>query len=94
MRMPRVRFTVRGMMVAVAVVAVTIGAERRSSAFRAAAHYHATQVGCGLCPYDKGDPELEGWLRRRGYHVRMRQKYRLAMWLPVLPVAPDPPAPK
>ena len=48
MRMPRFRFTVRGMMVAVAVVAVPLASmaviERRRAAFERAASYHDGQI--------------------------------------------------
>ena len=56
MRLPRVRFTVRRMMVAVAVLALPLGAERtwrRCSYCRERAGHHANQ--------EKGDKGPEAW---------------------------------
>ena len=48
MRLPRPRFTVRRLMIAIAIVAVFLGvwlwAERRRARFKALAHWHDMQV--------------------------------------------------
>jgi hypothetical protein len=91
MRMPRVRFTVRWMMVAIAVVAIYFGwsrwMERRSERFRALWIEHINKVGEISSP--KPSPhEVQGY-----YHLKMGEKYRAAMNRPWLPVEPDPPEP-
>jgi hypothetical protein len=81
MKLPRVRFTVRRMMVAVAVLALAVGwwkqGERRRARFRALAIVHLIEANE---PTD--------------YHGRTAVKYMWATRYPWLPVAPDPPEPK
>ncbi len=88
MKLPRVRFTVRRMMVAVAVFAVTVSLvspsiqerlRRRCVEFSFVSYYHA------FCR-DGGDPT--------GYHAKMQAKYEWAARYPWLPVAPDAPEPE
>ena len=89
--MPRVRFTIRRMLVAIAVVAVYLGwsrwMERRSERFRALWIEHINKVGEISSP--KPSPrEVQGY-----YHLKMGEKYKSAMNRPWLPVEPDPPEP-
>lgn len=91
MRLPRVRFTVQGLMLSVAVVAGFAwadGLRRRSATFREIAASHAQEETFRLVdfpaePYPWGD-----------YHAAMRKKYERAARSPWLGVEPDPPAPE
>ena len=91
MGMPRVRFTVRRMMVAVAIVAIYFGwsrwMERRSARFKALWVDHINKVGEISSPKPRPD-EVQGT-----YHLKMGEKYRVAALRPWLPVEPDPPEP-
>ena len=95
MRLPRFRFTVRRMMIAVAIVGVTIGvlAVRRSAFLRRADHYHRVSrsyIALQL-PTPPGEfPDASYW-RQIIWAGKMRAKYERAARYPWLPVAPDPP---
>jgi hypothetical protein len=93
MRLPRVRFTVRRMMVAVAVLSLLIGwgieSGRREGRFRTAARVHWL-ASFGRAPDGPGQV-TEAGLR---WHDRMAEKYDRAARYPWLPVEPDPPEPK
>jgi len=90
MPLTRPRFTVRRLMAAVAVAAVLMMLVNRHNELEAEADYHdrhVQQVFSG---------NSEGFRRmciRNDYHGRLAWKYRLAAWLPFLPVLPDPPQP-
>jgi len=91
MRWPRVRFTIRRMMVAVAVVAIVFAWSawmgRRAARFRSLWAEHINKVGMISSP--KPWPhEVQGI-----YHLKMGEKYRVAALRPWLPVEPDPPEP-
>ena len=82
MRMPRFRFTVRGMMVTVAIAAGVIGAEamRRTSAARSElARRYRLRLRVIASPV--GNERFEGLAR----------KYEDAARYPWLPVPPEPP---
>ena len=88
MRLPRVRFTVRRLMVVTAVVALAAyGAVlwRRSAEYRERADQ--------FCPLTMSGNNAEErvWLERRWL---MFYKYDRAARYPFLPVAPDPPQPE
>lgn len=102
MKLPRVRFTVRRLMVATAIVAciVRVGVElepRRARFVRRA-------VGClrrenlasssAFRLRESGDPSYFRAARRAEFYGRLREKYELAAEHPWLPVWPDPPAPE
>ena len=91
MGMPRVRFTIRRMMVAVAVVAIWFGwsrwMEKRAAQFRSLYVYHINRVGPISSPKPRPD-EAQGFC-----HLAMGEKYRVAALWPWLPVEPDPPEP-
>jgi hypothetical protein len=105
MRLPRPRFTVRRLMVAVAVVGMVLGSGvevvRRWLLFRERAAQHAQLVMRGMCNNpmtgttvpDFTPAEIEA-LRQSEYHRRLYLKYRDAASYPWLPVAPDPPEPE
>jgi hypothetical protein len=90
MGMPRVRFTIRRLMVAVAIVAIYFGwsrwMERRSDRFRSLWIEHLYKFVEISSP--KPLDEVQGY-----YHFKMGEKYRAAMNRPWLPVEPDPPEP-
>jgi hypothetical protein len=90
MRLPRSRFTVRRLMVAVAITAVAtytgmVAWRIETYAMRADAHARHLKSGHSFI-YDSSD--LIQW------HGRMRLKYENAARNPWFPVAPDTPEPK
>ena len=105
MRMPRVRFTVRRMMVAVAVLAVVLGAgeatRKRRSRFGREAGFH----GAFMRLYARSPPvhfpnkerlasHRRSLAEKKAYHESLAGKYEQAARHPWLPVAPDPPEPE
>ena len=95
MRLPRVRFTVRRMMIAVAVVALAIGMVARSRQMSKIADRHAAQIleHSQMMPLPNG--AFAALLDNRGeWHQAMVAKYRRVARFPWLPVEPDPPEPE
>ncbi len=102
MKLPRVRFTVRRMMVAVAVVGTAFGSSvvlwRRAERFRRLAADH------GMFRVRVNDgPECSMWFKVDGdttspvrdeWRRALAEKYDRAARYPWLPVAPDPPEPE
>jgi hypothetical protein len=106
MRVPRVRFTVRRMMVAVAVVALLLAwmqAEKRIGELRDS-YYWQMAIHAGLEELETEGGVIRGFsggptvvkpnARRAAYHAAMRRKYKRAYRYPWLPIAPDPPIPE
>ena len=100
MRLPRVRFTVRCMMVAVAVVAVVFGGvhlRQRANLYREKARQHAQMESIIAAVYALSippDPQLAPLnAARHTYHAAMRAKYDRAASRPWEYVPPDPPEP-
>ena len=96
MRLGCPRLTVRGMMVAVAVVAVALSLivlKRRSDGYRSLAGYHAARAMAesGTGPAESGFARI--WTQQGEWHKRMREKYERAASRPWMPVEPDPPEP-
>jgi hypothetical protein len=100
MRLPRVRFTVRRIMLAVAVVAIVLGGLRLwclSAHYRALAEVHrqkADEVVRGTYAGPGGSYHLEwcAWPSpNKEYHLRLKENYERAASRPWLPVEPDPP---
>lgn len=94
MRLPRVQFTLRRLIVAVALVGTILGvlAGRRSQ-FRGLAAYHSAK---GRAMINGGLPrdDSAAWkLERDLWHGVLAEKYKRAARYPWLPVAPDPPEP-
>jgi hypothetical protein len=90
MRLPRPRFTLRRLMVAVAIIAVAIDSGIvvwRMETYAMRADAHARHLNSGRSFLDDS-ADLIQW------HERMRLKYEYAARNPWLPVAPDPPKPK
>lgn len=91
MCIPRVRFTVRATMAAVAISSVTLGGiietQRRRERFERLAHYHWRKypASTGCLPMT--------FVPHSEWHAQMSRKYTRASSYPWLPVAPDPPAP-
>jgi hypothetical protein len=100
MRIPRVRFTVRRMMVAVVIAAIPLAITgdlfRRSVAYRRVAALHETAaVECGMALKGARGTDIGRLLPGRiSWHARMYAKYHEAARRPWLRVEPDPPEPK
>ena len=103
MEVPRVRFTVRRLMVAVAVVGSMIAfIELRKREFTALADDHyakqVVEVACskGGSIYEKRSGGMATEIERNAdvWHRLLESKYRYAAAHPWLPVAPDPPVPE
>jgi Tfp pilus assembly protein PilE len=107
MRLPQSRFTIRRMMVAVAIVACLLAAamayrsyegNRRIAKFEARANYHAMMDL--MTRVERYGPTGAGYndhihvrTPRNDFHILMHKKYERAALNPWLPVAPDPPEP-
>ena len=104
MRIPRVRFTVRGMMVAVAVFALLSASgqlreryEGLRDRYELMGVMHAAHE---ILERDGGVDVFSGFglvkpnAQRAAYHAEMRRKYERAARSPWLPVEPDPPEPR
>jgi hypothetical protein len=104
MRLPRVRFTVRRMMAAVAIAAALLGPlvylKRRSDRFWTI-HLEQAALAQGLRnslarmnQRERSDGAVwMGPMERSNYHKRLSMKYREAALRPWLPIEPDPPKP-
>lgn len=88
MRVPRVRFTVRRLMIAVAVAGLVCSLpeamERRRLAFTGMSNYHFNKL---ITLSKSTNPQY-------AYHYKLHLKYYEASKRPWLPVWPDPPEPK
>jgi hypothetical protein len=103
MRVPRLRFTMRWMMIAVAVIGVVLGIIRRGTTFSETSSRYFLEsleyVDDRFLPgtkYYVGPPTTpEDILSRRRffYFQELSAKYAEASRYPWLPVAPDPPEP-
>ncbi len=89
MRLPRFRFTMRLMVVAVALAGLSLGIgsalQRRVALFQQRASQEAFLLGSQRHPL----PE-----RKVPHHESLRRKYERAAGYPRLPVEPDPPEPQ
>ena len=90
MPLSRVRFTVRRMMVAVAIVACIFRAIERRKRFLRIVDSHRSPDWRFL--RHPGDTNYVSTLAR--WHDEMQAKYEFAARYPFLPVAPDPPEPE
>jgi hypothetical protein len=106
MRLPKARFTLRSMMVAMAVLACVCWFAERKLRFQRLAEYHALRseadvIGCVTLMTDNGEPTFlvesatgtPTTPARRDWHRVRREKYEKAARSPWLSVAPDPPRP-
>ena len=101
MRLTSVRFTIRQLMLAVAILGVSIELLRRHDQFLRRAEYHEASVSitlaCGPGHYSATNElgeDVRSWsLTRIEWHHRLGEKYRRAASSPWLPVEPDPPQP-
>ncbi len=99
MRWPRVRFTVRRMMVAVAGVAVVLVLYQRHRTFErlAADHRNAAMIARPIRIISRQPRRWIWMLLPSPYHERedeLARKYERAARYPWLPVEPDPPEPQ
>jgi hypothetical protein len=103
MRLPRPRFTLSRLMVAVAiagvVMAIPIGMKRRTEAFQAIAERHSS-IDYGFRRNEGPEPrwtDSEGkrvTTDRVNWHRHLASKYRHAALYPLQLVEPDPPEPE
>ncbi len=89
MRLPRVRFTLRRMMIAVAILAISMAAALRWFDLHSRARAYA--FWAAVSPMNIKGPKGE---RMAMHYDLLRLKYERAARYPWLPVAPDPPEPK
>jgi hypothetical protein len=86
MMLPRPRFTMRWLMVAVAIVALGLGIlaelHRRSARFAQIAWHH--EIEADICSSTT----------KAQHHLDLTRRYQHAARYPWLPVAPDPPEPQ
>ena len=103
--MPRPRFSLRTLLLAVTVVAVGCGAwvwanaklEARRSRFELLMYYHFSKIIAGTrCSGPKSycDEYFEKYHAFTDYHSKMGEKYEAAYYKPWMPVATDPPEPE
>jgi hypothetical protein len=96
MRLPRVRFKLRWLMVAVAVLAAAAGAvevSRRSTRFRQRSYTHMMRALTEWCT--SSGPRETAWRERLRVHdLAMQAKYERAALSPWHYVEPDPPEPR
>jgi hypothetical protein len=96
MHLPRFtpRFTVRRLMVAVAIVGIVLGVtiERRDR-FRRIAVHHRAEFQKLASRMKAGSHEESDWLPIE-WHESLARKYKRAACYPWLPVATDPPEPE
>lgn len=104
MRLPRVRFTIRRMMITVAVVSILVWAVKlhqiadshRARAYRSKQHWGAAWRGM----YQKTDGSYSSILGNENrdlhmfYYRSLKEKYERAARYPWISVAPDPPEPE
>jgi hypothetical protein len=94
MRLLRLRFTVRRMMIATSVVAGMLGPasvlSRRAEAFRLRSDQLSIEW-MNLGYHDQDSPAVR---TREEYLAGLVEKYRYAARYPWLPVEPDPPEPE
>jgi hypothetical protein len=93
MRIPRVRFTVRRLMIAVAVVAAIVAFFKRRDDFERVAEYHRSRIGMADIDFSRRY-EIRFFSPKNRWHYDMMHKYIYAARDPWLPVAPDPPEPE
>jgi hypothetical protein len=107
MRLPRVKLTLRSMMVAMAVLAAVLWVAERRLRFQRLAEYHSLRseadiICCVMLVTDSGEQTAlvesatgtPTTLARRDWHRVLREKYEKAARSPWLTVAPDPSRPE
>ena len=100
MRLPRPRFTVRRLIVAVAVVALIIGTiklveQRRLALSRESlTHRYLRYIESYRWRSTSADPDAQLPPQRYRYEKIMDEKYTYAARYPWMPVMPDPPKPE
>jgi hypothetical protein len=97
MRLPRPQFTVRRLMLAVAIVGFVLGVtiERQNRFRKIEAHHQAEFANLvSRSPYISFSNFSEAVNRRLDWHETMRLKYEHAALHPWLPVSPDPSEPE
>lgn len=93
MRVPRVRFTVRVLMLAVAIASMVLGVlvERKQRFLQIASdHRDQARLWFALFEGSGGSGGLSYEAAKFGWHMRMQSKYEDAARSPWLPIKPDP----
>ena len=103
MRFSRPRFSLRWLMIAIAIAGILLGVgiegERRRERFKNLRSVHEIQcIELSLGVYDKlnrppGKPLADLEIKMLAFHSSLYKKYEWASRYPWLPVAPDPPEP-
>jgi hypothetical protein len=102
MRLPRLRFTIGGVMMAFTVTGSAFGLLARQRRFEALAAYHASKMHYGIRCSRSGPTtyyDINGtampWDEAQAavWHAALAEKYRKAAARPWLTVEPDPPKP-
>jgi hypothetical protein len=98
MRLPRVRYSVRRMMIVVAVIGLALAMppwlKGRGERLRLRAIHHTEEGEGGWVDQRVTKEQIEALKRRLAYHQQMAEKYRWAARYPWLPVWPDPAEPE
>ena len=106
MRVPRVRFTVRRLMVAVALLSLLLGLVAQRERLLRLSSYHAEQSHLTMIVQQSNLPAAADAVGaqqpgaylsptpRSQWHTRMFMKYQASASRPWLPVEPDPPPPE
>jgi hypothetical protein len=100
MRLPKPRFTLRRLMLAVVIAAVVLATGAwglKSVSYQRRAAYHRDQLRFRAdLPYfndQQYSRDFKVYIQRRGWHEAMADKYERAARYPWLCVEPDPPEP-
>jgi hypothetical protein len=89
------RFTMRGLMVAVAIMGIAFGMIDRHYRFKKMADHHLAKLESLDIEKSLGiERPSPFFLALVNYHASLGEKYAKAARYPWLPVAPDPPEPK
>ena len=105
MRLPRIQFTVRALVVAIALTGTAFGLFARRSGALAVADLHesktlltgwaCSKTHCRKFYTDRnGKPATPEQIRSSEWHTKLAEKYRMAANCPWLPIQRDPPEPK
>jgi hypothetical protein len=94
MRLPRARFTVRRMMVVVAVAGVALQGARLAGLSLRYRRLAESYAGWGRWPRKSSEEARARERRKVAWAHALARKYERAARAPWLPVEPDPPEPK
>ena len=91
MRLPRPRFNVRRMTVAVAIAGIAFGGVAWCAKMSRLSKYYRMRAGYYEIRYDANPKNRSVEVRDWEYHMMMKyQKFAMFPWLPVEPDTPEP----